>query len=108
MTSTSTIARTSAQDDASPAGERAGQRLAPFFTDARIRASAAEVEFADADGSGVRSNALEFSRASRMVRACAVPHGHAHAALVLAAVWLKLLSQTRQRRIASAAACTAA
>jgi hypothetical protein len=27
-----------------------------------------EVEFADVDGTGVRSNALEFARASRMVR----------------------------------------
>lgn len=32
------------------------------------RCTAAEVEFADVDGTGVRSNALEFARASRMVR----------------------------------------
>jgi hypothetical protein len=32
------------------------------------KAAAKEVEFADVDGTGVRSNALEFARASRMVR----------------------------------------
>lgn len=46
-----------------------GVRSVPDGGSGGARAMTTDVEFADCDASGIRSNALEFSRASRMARA---------------------------------------
>jgi hypothetical protein len=53
------------QDEPIPAQGQQQHMSMPLGS--KVRTAETEVEFADVDGTGIRSNALEFSRASRMV-----------------------------------------